>query len=61
MILTILPIKNRVTEVIVENLSDEEINTLSYLLKKPDYYHNDIFINKKGQTLDNMLNRIAKR
>lgn len=36
-----------------------EINTLAYLLKKLDYFHNDIYINKRGQTLNDILNGIT--
>jgi hypothetical protein len=46
---------------VVGNLSSEEINTLSYLLKKLDYFHNDIYINKKGHPLSDILSGIANR
>jgi DNA-binding MarR family transcriptional regulator len=54
-ILRILPLMNKVTEIVVGNLSAEEINTLSYLLKKLDYFHNDIYLNKRDQTLSDIL------
>jgi len=60
-ILRILPLMSKVTEIVVGNLSAEEINTLSYLLKKLDYFHNDIYLHKKGQTLSDILNGISKR
>ena len=54
-ILNILPLMNNVAEIVVGNLSHEEINTLSYLLKKLDYFHNDIYLKKRGQTLSEIL------
>ena len=60
-ILRILPLMTKVTEIVVGNLSTEEINTLSYLLKKLDYFHNDIYLNKRGQPLSEILSGIANR
>jgi len=54
-ILRILPLMSKVTKIVVGNLSAEEINTLSYLLKKLDYFHNDIYINKRGQSFSEIL------
>ena len=60
-ILRILPLMSKVTKIVVGNLSVEEINTLSYLLKKLDYFHNDIYLNKRGQTLSDILSGITNR
>ena len=60
-ILKILPQMSKVTEIVVGNLSIEEINTLSYLLKKLDYFHNDIYLNKRGQPLSEILSGITNR
>jgi DNA-binding MarR family transcriptional regulator len=60
-ILRILPLMSKVTEIVVGNLNGEEINTLSYLLKKLDYFHNDIYINKRGETLSDILREISNR
>jgi DNA-binding MarR family transcriptional regulator len=60
-ILRILPLMRKVTEIVVGNLSAEEINTLSYLLKKLDYFHNDIYINKRGHPLSDILSGITNR
>jgi DNA-binding MarR family transcriptional regulator len=60
-ILKTLPIMGKVSEIVVGNLSIEEINTLSYLLKKLDYFHNDIYINKRGHPLSDILNGIPDR
>ena len=57
----ILPLMTKVTEIVVGNLSSEEIKTLSYLLKKLDYFHNDIYLNKKGETLSDILSGITNR
>lgn len=60
-ILRLLPQMSQVTKIVTGNLSAEEINTLSYLLKKLDYFHNDIYINKRGLTLSDILNGITNR
>jgi DNA-binding MarR family transcriptional regulator len=60
-ILRILPLMSKVTKIVVGSLSSEEINTLSYLLKKLDYFHNDIYINKRGYPLSDILNGIPNR
>lgn len=60
-ILKMLPLMSKVTKIVAGNLSTEEINTLSYLLKKLDYFHSDIYINKRGYTLSDILNGIPDR
>jgi DNA-binding MarR family transcriptional regulator len=60
-ILRILPLMTKVTEIVVGNLSAEEINTLSYLLKKLDYFHNNIYLNKRGQSLIDILSGITNK
>jgi len=59
-ILRILPLMSKVTKIIIGNLSSEEINTLSYLLKKLDYLHNDIYINIKEHSLSDILSVIKQ-
>ncbi|HOP59738.1 MAG TPA: MarR family transcriptional regulator [Bacteroidales bacterium] len=54
-ILRMLPFMSQVARIVVGNLSAREINTLSYLLKKLDYFHNDIYINKRGHALSEIL------
>jgi DNA-binding MarR family transcriptional regulator len=58
-ILRILPLMSKVTKIVVGNLSAEEINTLSYLLKKLDYFHNTIYLNKREHSLNEILNVIT--
>jgi DNA-binding MarR family transcriptional regulator len=58
-VIRILPLMSKVTKIVVGNLSNEEINTLSYLLKKLDYFHNDIYINKREHSLSEILNVIT--
>ena len=58
-IIRILPLMAKVTEIVVGDLSAEEINTLSYLLKKLDYFHNDIYLNKKNHPLSDIFNSIT--
>jgi len=60
-ILKTLPLMGDVSEIVVGNLSAEEINTLSYLLKKLDYFHNDIYINKREHPLNDILSGITNR
>ena len=60
-ILRILPLMSKVTKIVVGNLRAEEINTLSYLLKKLDYFHNDIYINKRGHPLSDILSGITNK
>jgi DNA-binding MarR family transcriptional regulator len=60
-ILRILPLMSKVTKIVVGNLSTEEINTLSYLLKKLDYFHNNIYMNKRGKSLSDIFSGIANR
>ena len=60
-ILKILPLMNKVARIIAGNLSSDEINTLSYLLKKLDYFHNDIYLNKKDQSLSDIFAGITNR
>jgi DNA-binding MarR family transcriptional regulator len=60
-ILKILPIMSKVSKIVVGNLSNEEINTLSYLLKKLDYFHNDIYLNKRDKSLSDISSGITNR
>jgi DNA-binding MarR family transcriptional regulator len=60
-ILRILPQMTKVTEIVVGNLSTEEINTLSYLLKKLDYFHNNIYLSKRGKSFIDILSSIPNR
>jgi len=60
-ILRVLPLMGKVTEIIAGNLSNEEVNTLSYLLKKLDYFHNDIYNNKRGLPIIDILTGITNR
>lgn len=60
-IFRILPLMSSVTKIVVGNLSSEEIKTLSYLLKKLDYFHNDIYINRRGQPLSDILSGITNK
>jgi DNA-binding MarR family transcriptional regulator len=56
-ILKILPQMGNVSEIIVGNLRDDEINILAYLLSKLDHFHNDIYRNKKDLSLDDILQK----
>jgi DNA-binding MarR family transcriptional regulator len=58
-IIRILPEMAKVSQIVVGNLSDAEIKTLSYLLKKLDFFHNDIFMNKRHLGLDDIMQEKA--
>jgi DNA-binding MarR family transcriptional regulator len=58
-IIRILPDMAKVSQIVVGNLSDAEIKTLSYLLKKLDFFHNDIFMNKRHLGLDDIMQEKA--
>jgi DNA-binding MarR family transcriptional regulator len=60
-ILRVLPLMGKVTKIVAGNLSAEEINTLSYLLKKLDYFHNDIYNSKRELSLNDILTGITNR
>jgi len=51
----VLPEMSKVSKIVVGNLTQPEVNTLAYLLKKLDFHHNDIFMNKKSLNLDQIL------
>lgn len=54
----VLPQMAKVSRIVVGTLTESEINTLTYLLRKLDFYHYDIFMNKKNLNLDEILNQI---
>jgi DNA-binding MarR family transcriptional regulator len=60
-VLRLLPQMSKVTNIVVGNLSSDEINTLSYLLKKLDYFHNNIYLNKRGKSLTDIFSGIGNR
>lgn len=58
-ILKILPLMSKVADIVVGNLNAEEVNTLSYLLKKLDYFHNEIYMNKRDQSLSDIFSKVS--
>jgi DNA-binding MarR family transcriptional regulator len=48
------PGMDAVAKIVIGNLSQPEIRTLYYLLKKLDFHHNDIFQNKRGRSLEEL-------
>jgi DNA-binding MarR family transcriptional regulator len=60
-ILRILPLMSNVSEIVAGTLNNDEINTLSYLLKKLDHFHNDIYMNKRDMSLNEILGIINHR
>ena len=54
-ILSILPLMSEVSRLITGNLSDVEIKTLLYLLKKLDCFHNDIFLNHRKASIGDLM------
>lgn len=57
-VLISLPKMQFASKIFVGNLNDPQINTLAYLLKKLDYYHNEIFLNRKNLSLEELNNNI---
>ncbi|EMS33659.1 transcriptional regulator, MarR family [Mariniradius saccharolyticus AK6] len=55
----VLPEMGKVSKLVVGNLSETEINTLGFLLKKLDLFHNDIYKNMRSATLEEILNQSA--
>lgn len=51
----IFPEMNTVAKIVIGDLSEPEIKTLYYLLKKLDFFHNNIFLNKKSKKLDELV------
>jgi DNA-binding MarR family transcriptional regulator len=58
-IFDILPAMNTVSGIIAGNLARNEINTLAYLLKKLDYFHNDIYLNRHAATNEEIYGEIS--
>jgi DNA-binding MarR family transcriptional regulator len=56
-VLSVLPKMNLVSKIVVGNLSVEEQNTLTYLMRKLDHFHNDIYLNDKDQELEVIINK----
>lgn len=56
----LLPRMGLVGKVVVGNLNQAEINSLSFLLRKLDYHHNDIFLNYKNLSLEELSNKHDK-
>ena len=56
-IASLLPEMGVVSHIVSGNLTPTEINTLAYLLKKLDFYHNDIFVNKRHFSLDELIEK----
>lgn len=50
----LLPRMGLVGNVVVGNLTQPEISALSYLLRKLDYHHHEIFLNHKNLSLDEL-------
>jgi DNA-binding MarR family transcriptional regulator len=53
-IFKLLPDMGLASKVVVGNLNETESNTLAYLLKKLDYFHNDIYLNKRNSELKDL-------
>lgn len=53
----LLPRMGLVGSVVVGNLTQSEISSLSFLLRKLDFHHNDIFLNFKNSSLEELNER----
>lgn len=58
-ILQILPRMNQVSKIVVGNLTQTEQNLLTFLMRKLDHFHNDIFMNYKDAGLEDILLKIT--
>lgn len=56
----VLPEMGKVSKIVVGNLTETEINTLGFLLKKLDFFHNDIYMNKRTASLQDILNQAGE-
>jgi len=54
-IFSLLPEMSKISSIVSGNLSESEKLTLSYLLKKLDHFHNEIYLNEKGLSIDELL------
>lgn len=58
-IIQILPRMNQVSKIVVGNLTQTEQNLLTFLMRKLDDFHNDIFMNDKDAGLEDILLKIT--
>jgi DNA-binding MarR family transcriptional regulator len=54
-VLKVLPEMQKVSSIVTGNLDNNEIRTLTYLLRKLDAYHNEIYHHKKEYELGDLL------
>lgn len=54
-ILSIIPQMQLVSQIVTGNLNETEKNTLAYMLRKLEIFHNDIFMNKKSAELVELI------
>lgn len=54
-ILSVLPSMRVVSQIVVGNLTETEINTLGYMLRKLDHFHNDIYQTRRDSDLSQIL------
>ena len=54
-LLSIMPNMQMVSQIVAGNLTETEKNMLAYSLRKLEVFHNDIFMNKKGNDLSDLL------
>ena len=54
-VIKILPEMQLVSKIVTGNMNESEIRTFSYLLRKLDDYHNDIYHNKKELELPELV------
>jgi DNA-binding MarR family transcriptional regulator len=54
----LLPVMSAVSKIVVGNLSESEINTLAYLLKKLDFFHHDLYMNQRNAGLGELVGAV---
>lgn len=59
-LVSLLPKMGLVGSVLVGNLTQTEVSSLSFLLRKLDYYHNDIFLHHRNLSLEELRDKTEK-
>lgn len=54
---SVLPMMSLVSKIVVGNLSTDEQNQLTYLLRKLDHFHNDIYHNERNEPLEKIIRK----
>ncbi len=56
-LISVLPMMSLVSKIVIADLSPEEQNQLSYMLRKLDHFHNEVYMNEKELVLEEILQK----